>query len=66
MLDDLKLNSTAVYYCKDGFILVGESTRVCTDDLTWSGETPICLGIHFSVIIVIHNTFFYFTSIHSG
>lgn len=55
MLDDLKINSTAVYNCTDGFILVGESTRLCTDDLTWSGEIPTCLGIIYNIHISIYD-----------
>ena len=35
-------NTIAVYSCNEGFELVGESTRVCMSDLTWSGNSPIC------------------------
>ena len=32
----------AVYTCDDGFELVGDPTRVCMNDTTWSGEPPTC------------------------
>ena len=35
-------NTIAVYSCNEGFELVGESTRVCMSDSTWSGNSPIC------------------------
>ena len=44
-VNSLKINATAIYSCDDGFVLVGESIRVCEDDLTWSGEVPTCLGM---------------------
>ena len=34
--------STATYQCKDGFLLVGESTRECLTSGRWSGKTPTC------------------------
>ena len=34
--------ATAIYSCNEGFELVGESTRVCGSDTTWSGEAPAC------------------------
>ena len=32
----------AVYSCDEGFELVGESTRECMNDSTWSGRSPTC------------------------
>ena len=32
----------ATYTCDPGFILVGDSTRICRDTGTWSGEEPTC------------------------
>ena len=34
--------STATYSCNTGFGLVGESTRTCQANTTWSGEAPTC------------------------
>ena len=30
------------YKCNHGFMLVGNGTRVCGSDQTWSGEDPEC------------------------
>ena len=38
----LSPEDVATYTCDPGFILVGEPTRVCRDDETWSGEEPTC------------------------
>ena len=32
----------AVYYCEDGFELVGDETRECMSNSEWSGQTPSC------------------------
>ena len=32
----------AMYTCDDVFELVGDPTRVCMNDTTWSGEPPTC------------------------
>ena len=36
---------TATYSCDEGFELVGESTRECSSDSTWSGEAPVCRSL---------------------
>ena len=38
----LSPGGVATYTCDPGFILVGEPTRICRDDGTWSGEEPTC------------------------
>ena len=45
------LDSVATYSCNTGFVLVGQTTRVCDDvrigDVrigTWSGSLPTCEG----------------------
>ena len=38
----LSPGGVATYTCDDGFILVGDPTRICRDDGTWSGEEPTC------------------------
>ena len=41
----VSLNGTrtvATYFCDDGFELAGNSTRICEEDDTWSGEAPTC------------------------
>ena len=34
--------SVATYFCDDGSELAGNSTRICEEDRTWSGEAPTC------------------------
>ena len=53
------LEFTAAYSCNTGFVLVGQTTRVCEDtnggtvgNGIWSGSAPTCEGG--SVIIILH------------
>ena len=34
----------AVYSCDEGFMLMGESERVCMSNSMWSGEAPVCIS----------------------
>ncbi len=34
--------STATYSCREGYALVGEQTRTCQRDASWSGQAPFC------------------------
>ena len=36
------LGSKATYSCNSGYVLEGESTRVCQSNGKWSGEAPTC------------------------
>ena len=36
------IGSRATYTCNSGYSLVGDSTRVCQNDGTWTGRAPIC------------------------
>ncbi|CAH1774655.1 unnamed protein product [Owenia fusiformis] len=38
------VGSVATYTCDIGYNLVGEATRTCQPDQTWSGTTPQCQG----------------------
>ena len=38
----LSPGGVATYTCDPGFILVGDATRICRDNGTWSGEEPTC------------------------
>ena len=40
----------AVYSCDQGFELVGDSTRECMNNLTWSGSSPTCRREFLSVM----------------
>ena len=37
------LSSAATYSCNEGFVIVGEGTRYCLSNTTWSGEVPKCI-----------------------
>lgn len=44
-VDDTGVNVMAMYSCKSGFQLQGESTIYCnTDSDEWQGEPPKCLS----------------------
>ncbi|XP_022245553.1 uncharacterized protein LOC111086560 isoform X3 [Limulus polyphemus] len=34
--------SRAIYSCVDGYMLHGNATRVCQEDGSWSGRSPVC------------------------
>lgn len=36
--------STATYTCNFGFVLNGDTSRTCQDNLTWTGSDPTCEG----------------------
>ena len=38
----LTVGSRATYTCNSGYSLVGESTRICREDRSWSGRAPVC------------------------
>ena len=33
---------SATYFCNVGYNLMGDSTRECQDDGSWSGSAPVC------------------------
>lgn len=39
---DLTDGTYATFYCNDGYIMVGESIRVCQSEGYWSGSSPVC------------------------
>ena len=54
----LSPGDVATYTCDSGFILVGDPTRMCRDNGTWSGEEPTCerkLLLPLYYIILLHN-----------
>lgn len=38
------VESTAIYICDDGFVLVGNEARVCQIDGNWNGSIPQCVS----------------------
>lgn len=38
----LTQGSIATYSCNEGYIFVGESSRVCDETLMWTGNEPVC------------------------
>ncbi len=38
----ISVNSKATYSCNNGFILVGQTTRICQSNGEWSGIAPVC------------------------
>lgn len=44
LVDSRVFGSVAIYVCDDGFVLVGEGTRVCSENGQWSGTEPQCEG----------------------
>ncbi|XP_078575446.1 sushi, von Willebrand factor type A, EGF and pentraxin domain-containing protein 1-like isoform X3 [Branchiostoma floridae x Branchiostoma japonicum] len=39
---DFTYQQSVVYYCEEGYNLVGEGRRTCKEDRKWSGEEPQC------------------------
>lgn len=51
------IGSLADYTCQRGYIIHGETSRICQDDGKWTGQTPFCgplEGIVLVFIIVIN------------
>ncbi len=44
LLSGTTVGSTATYNCDKGFVLIGDSTRVCQRGGDWSGKEPFCEG----------------------
>ena len=40
------VGSSATYSCSEGFVLVGDETRVCQNTGLWSLTEPICRGMY--------------------
>ena len=44
MLNGTAVGTEAVYVCSRDFQLVGNASRTCQEDGTWSGAEPMCKG----------------------
>ena len=53
--DTLAPGGVANYTCDPGFILVGDRTRICGSDGTWSGVPPVCERKLIFSTILLHN-----------
>ncbi len=51
LVDSRPVNTIALFTCDNGYTLTGGSFRVCQNDRTWDGTTPICQG-EFRYILV--------------
>ena len=40
--NNTEFNSQANYTCNPGFVLVGNSSRICQEDAFWTGDEPLC------------------------
>ncbi|KAJ7417533.1 hypothetical protein WISP_63915 [Willisornis vidua] len=58
--------STALYTCKPGFELLGNTTILCGEDGQWLGGRPVCKPIQCPRPKVILNGKYSFTSFHYG
>ena len=45
-LNGTTFGSVAVYQCREGLTLNGESTRMCQANGEWSGNEPTCEGTY--------------------
>ena len=52
------LGAMATYSCDPSFTLVGNSSRQCQEDETWSGEAPTCEGNHINNLHIYKFTSF--------
>ena len=50
---------SASYSCEDGFLLIGESTRICQENGQWTEDPPVC-----SKIILLHHSTVPAASLH--
>lgn len=51
-LSGTQLGSKASYYCTEGYVLIGESERVCLASREWSGVAPTCRSKSVLTVIV--------------
>lgn len=42
VVDDTAFNDTAIYSCDKEYELVGNATRICLANGSWSGNQPSC------------------------
>ena len=52
-LSGLRAGSSAYYQCSAGFLLVGQSTRICLPSGRWSGEAPTCRRKYYVSCMVV-------------
>ena len=50
-------NSRAAYSCNNGFLLVGQTTRVCQSNGEWSGKAPVCKSERLVVVYMLMSTY---------
>ena len=50
-LTETLFRSEAIYTCDSGYVIVGNNTRECLPDGTWSGEVPHCILANLAAMI---------------
>ncbi|XP_055973137.1 sushi, von Willebrand factor type A, EGF and pentraxin domain-containing protein 1 [Sorex fumeus] len=53
--DEYTFQNKVEYTCTSGFLLEGATSRICLEDGSWSGTTPICVPIKCAVPPQIEN-----------
>ena len=52
---DTRLHSVAIYTCYNGYNPIGDVTRTCQEDGTWTGKEPVCEIVTCSELVPPNN-----------
>ena len=48
----LNPGSIATYLCDEGYILVGDSSRICDETTVWAGHEPVCQSKYNCILLL--------------